>query len=128
MLLREHGLAVADDVELRFGAADRARVETGCPELGRETRGPFVVPVSDRAVKDLDGHRARLYSRVMAIAECRTVDLWSDLDPVMMLHSRCVNRPKRLWTMLEFGVRDRAGREGRVSAEPALAEDQPYRS
>jgi hypothetical protein len=71
VLLREHRLAVTDDVELRLGAADRARVETGCPELGRETRGPFVVPVSDRAVKDLDGHRARLYSRAVAIAERR---------------------------------------------------------
>ena len=26
------------------------------PELGRETRGPFVVPASDGAVEDLDGH------------------------------------------------------------------------
>ena len=56
-LLGEDDLAVADDVELGLLAADRRRVDARVSELGRETRGPSVVPVSDGAVEDLDGHR-----------------------------------------------------------------------
>ena len=56
-LLGEDDLAVADDVELGLLAADRRRVDASVPELGRETRGPSVVPVSDGAVEDLDAHR-----------------------------------------------------------------------
>jgi hypothetical protein len=56
LLLREDELPVGDDVELALLAFDRARVEAVLVELGRETRGPFVVAASDGAVEDLDLH------------------------------------------------------------------------
>ena len=56
--LREDEPPVADDVELaRLAFADR-RVVALLRQLGRETRGPSVVPVSDRAIQDLDAHPA----------------------------------------------------------------------
>jgi hypothetical protein len=64
-LLREDELTVDQDVELRLLAGDdlgvgrRARVD-----LGRETRGPAVIPVSDGAVVDLDAHDRNLSARV----------------------------------------------------------------
>ena len=54
-LLGEDQLAVGEDVELTrltrdcFGLVCRVVVQ-----LGRETRGPAVIAVSDRAVEDLD--------------------------------------------------------------------------
>src|SRR5215213_6886363 len=58
LLLGEDELAVAQDVELPLAARDRRRVDPLRGELGRETRGPAVVPASGGAVVDLDAHRA----------------------------------------------------------------------
>jgi hypothetical protein len=56
-LLREDESAVRDDVELTLRARQRLRLVLGRPvDLGGETRSPFVVPVSDGAVVDLDPH------------------------------------------------------------------------
>jgi len=54
LLLGEDELALGDDVELALLALDRPRVEAVLVQLGRETRGPFVVAASDGAVEDLD--------------------------------------------------------------------------
>ena len=63
-LLREEQLAVGKDVELRVAAlADLRLVLRPLTYLGRETRGPSVVTVSDGAVVDLDAHRPTRYSR-----------------------------------------------------------------
>jgi len=53
LLLREDGLAVDEHFELAFVAGPDLRLvlRVGV-QLGRETRGPFVVAVSDRAVED----------------------------------------------------------------------------
>jgi hypothetical protein len=52
-LLREDHLAVADDVELTLAAGLDLGLVLGLGvQLGRETRGPFVVAVSDWAVED----------------------------------------------------------------------------
>jgi hypothetical protein len=61
-LLGEDQLAVDDDVELALLAGDRlGLVRRPLVELGRETRGPVVIAVSDGAVKDLDAcHCAEL--------------------------------------------------------------------
>ena len=55
-MLGEHALAVCDHVELAFAARDRLGVEALGDQLGRETRGPFVVARSGGAVEDLDAH------------------------------------------------------------------------
>jgi hypothetical protein len=55
-LLREDELTVGEDVELRLRAFANRGAEASLSELGRETRGPSVVPASDRAVEDLDAH------------------------------------------------------------------------
>ena len=56
LVLGEDERAVVDDVELpRAALADR-RVEPVLLQLGRETRGPSVVPASDGAIQDLDTH------------------------------------------------------------------------
>jgi len=55
-LFREDDLAAGDDIELGLLALPDRRGEPAAVELGRETRGPFVVPASDGAVEDLDGH------------------------------------------------------------------------
>jgi hypothetical protein len=47
---------VGEDVELALATGDRLGVEPLARELGRETRGPFVVAASGRAVADLDAH------------------------------------------------------------------------
>jgi hypothetical protein len=53
LLFRKHGLAVDEHLELAFvaGVDLRLVLRLGV-QLGRETRGPFVVAVSDRAVED----------------------------------------------------------------------------
>ena len=61
-LLGEDRLAVAHDVELRLRAPDGRGRDPGRLELGRETRGPCVVAVSDGAVEDLDRHGATAYT------------------------------------------------------------------
>jgi hypothetical protein len=57
-LLREEKLTVRKDVELRLRALVDRGVESPLLQLGRETRGPAVVPASDGAVEDLDAHPA----------------------------------------------------------------------
>ncbi len=55
LLLREDQLPVTEDVELALPAGLELRLVLGLGvQLGRETRGPFVVAVSDRAVEDAD--------------------------------------------------------------------------
>jgi hypothetical protein len=65
-LLREDDVAVGDDIELGLGAFEGGRFEAAPLKLGRETRGPFVVPASDRAVEDFDGHAERIGIRWQA--------------------------------------------------------------
>jgi len=57
-LLREEELAAADDVVLALLALEDDGVVAVGDQLGRETRGPFVVAASDGAVVDLDAHRS----------------------------------------------------------------------
>ena len=57
-LLREDEPPVRDHVVLALLALDRVSVETLLLQLSRETRGSFVVAVSDRAVEDIDAHAA----------------------------------------------------------------------
>jgi hypothetical protein len=57
-LLREDEPPVGDHVVLALLAFDRLSVETLVGQLSRETRGSFVVAVSDGAVEDLDAHAA----------------------------------------------------------------------
>jgi hypothetical protein len=60
LLLREEQLAVRDHVELALRALDgRSLVLRRPVDLGRETRGPAVIAVSDGAVKDADFGHAR---------------------------------------------------------------------
>ena len=55
LLLREDQVPVGDDVELTLFARDGFGLVSGAlVQLGRETRGPLVIAVSDGAVKDLD--------------------------------------------------------------------------
>ena len=64
MLLAEDELAVADDVELAVLARDDlGLVRRLVVQLGRETRGPAVITVSDGAVEDLDLHTGRDYRK-----------------------------------------------------------------
>ena len=57
LLLREDQLPVCDDVELTLLARDGLGLVSGAlVQLGRETRGPAVIAVSDGAVIDLDLH------------------------------------------------------------------------
>jgi hypothetical protein len=60
VLLREDDLAVAHDVELGLRAFARRRLDPALVQLGRETRGPFVVSASDGAIEDLDRHAERV--------------------------------------------------------------------
>jgi hypothetical protein len=58
LLLREQQPPVREHVELALRALDGLRVDARpLRDLGRETRGPAVVAVSDGAVMDLDPHR-----------------------------------------------------------------------
>jgi hypothetical protein len=56
-LLGEDEPPVGDHVVLALGALERLGVVPVPVQLSRETRGSFVVAVSDRAVEDLDAHR-----------------------------------------------------------------------
>jgi hypothetical protein len=49
---------VRDHVVLALRTLDRLRVVAAVGQLSRETRGSFVVAVSDGAVEDLDAHLA----------------------------------------------------------------------
>jgi hypothetical protein len=58
-LLREEQPAAGEHVELALLALDGPRLDPGSlADLGRETRGPPVVAVSDGAVVDLHLHAA----------------------------------------------------------------------
>ena len=60
-VLREDELTVDEDVELAMSAGCGLGLGAGLgSDLGRETRGPCVVPASGRAVEDLDVHARRL--------------------------------------------------------------------
>ena len=63
LLFGEHHVVLDDDVELAFSARlDRGVVLRFGVQLGRETRGPLVVAVSDGAVKDPHArHRSESY-------------------------------------------------------------------
>src|ERR1043166_6281382 len=67
-LLRENELAVGEHVELRFTSLADRRLEGLVAQLGRETRGPFVVAASDRAGEDLDGHGEIVRARIVPTA------------------------------------------------------------
>ena len=57
LLLREDQVSVGDDVELTLLARDcLGRMSGALVQLGRETRSPAVIAVSDGAVEDLDLH------------------------------------------------------------------------
>ena len=57
LLLREDQPALGDDVELALLTGNGLGLVSGAPvQLGRETRGPAVIAVSDGAVEDLDLH------------------------------------------------------------------------
>jgi hypothetical protein len=56
LVLGEDELAVADDVELSLAAARGRGVDARRVQLGGETRRPFVVAASGRAIEDLDAH------------------------------------------------------------------------
>jgi len=62
-LLREHERPFRDDVVLAPLALDREGLVSRLGEHGRETRGPEVVAVSDRAVEDLDAHDVHVIAR-----------------------------------------------------------------
>jgi hypothetical protein len=58
-LLREEQAVVGEHVELALRALDGRRLDPRpIRDLGRETRGPPVVAVSDGAIVDLDLHTA----------------------------------------------------------------------
>jgi hypothetical protein len=65
LLLGEDDLAVPEDVELALPAGLELGLVLGLGvQLGRETRGPFVVAVSDGAVENPDlRHRGNLPMR-----------------------------------------------------------------
>jgi anti-sigma regulatory factor (Ser/Thr protein kinase)/N-acetylglutamate synthase-like GNAT family acetyltransferase len=74
LLLREDQLPVRDDVELALLPTLDGRVVSGVTVyLGRETRGPGVVTVSDGAEEDADVHGATVHRRPFLAA--RTVAL-----------------------------------------------------
>jgi hypothetical protein len=56
LTFRVDELAVAEHVELAGPSRSRGRVEPLVGELGGETRRPFVVAASGRAIEDLDAH------------------------------------------------------------------------
>ena len=57
LLFREDQVPVGDDVELALLSRHGLGVVSGALlQLGRETRGPAVIAVSDGAVEDLDLH------------------------------------------------------------------------
>jgi hypothetical protein len=74
-LLREDDLSIAEHVELALPAGLELGGVLGLAvQLGRETRGPFVVAVSDRAVEDLYArHSENLPKTLRAIIIPHTV-------------------------------------------------------
>jgi hypothetical protein len=73
LLLREHELPVDEHVELPLVTGDDRRLRSRIRrDLGRETRGPSVITVSDGAVVDLDAHAATLSRARLGSAEAPT--------------------------------------------------------
>ena len=67
LLLREDQLAVNEHVVLALGTFERLGLMIRrLVDLGRETRSPAVIAVSDGAVVDLDPHAASLQSAAVA--------------------------------------------------------------
>ena len=61
LLFREDQLPIGDDVELALlTRRDFGVVRGAFVQLGRETRSPAVITVSDWAVEDVDSHSASL--------------------------------------------------------------------
>jgi hypothetical protein len=70
-VLREHASSVGEDVELTAPARCHLRVDPErLTELGRETRGPFVVAASGGAEEDLDGHVSNPSRRRQIVLNC----------------------------------------------------------
>ncbi len=98
LLLRENDLAVDDDVELALGALlGDGLVLSLVVQLGRETRGPFVITVSDGAVEDADPRHAHTLA-IAALGRLvrRPCHNYSDCGIVMTLwlgHSSLFKRP-----------------------------------
>ena len=65
VLLGEDQLPVSDHVVLGLVPLARGGVESAVIQLGRETRGPFVVPASDGAVENLDGHKGSVPGAIL---------------------------------------------------------------
>jgi hypothetical protein len=88
LLLREDESPIGDHVELtaaaltRFGFVFRLGVD-----LGRETRGPFVVPVSDGAVQDVDPHTGTL-DMASDAAQCQGVPFSQGLQGIRIAKTR----------------------------------------
>ena len=60
-VLGEHTPPIDEDVELASPPRRHLRVDAECVgELGRETRGPYVVAASGRAEEDFDAHHGTL--------------------------------------------------------------------
>ena len=71
LLLREDRLAVDDDVVLALGAllGDGLVLRFGV-QLGRETRGPLVIAVSDRAVENADPRHGDKLPEAQMVLNC----------------------------------------------------------
>jgi hypothetical protein len=70
-LLREDDLSVQKHVVLALGAllGDRLVLRFGV-QLGRETRGPLVIAVSDRAVENADPRHDEKLSEAQIVLNC----------------------------------------------------------
>jgi hypothetical protein len=71
LLFREEERVAVEHVELALRALERLGGAAGLrSDLGRETRGPFVVPASDGAVEDADlAHHRERSRRVRSFVE-----------------------------------------------------------
>ena len=71
LLLREDRLTVGDHVELTLGAflGDGLVLRLGV-QLGRETRGPLVIAVSDRAVENADPRHGDKLPKAQIVLNC----------------------------------------------------------
>jgi putative acetyltransferase len=85
VVLGEEQAAVRDDVELPLLPRSDGRVDPVRVQLRRETRGARIVPVSGRAVEDLEGHERQptlcLVTEESTIAQAGD----HDLEPVRAL-------------------------------------------
>ena len=71
LLLREDDLAVNDDVVLALGTLlGHGLVLRFGVQLGRETRGPLVIAVSDRAVENADPRHTEKLPEGQMVLNC----------------------------------------------------------